>query len=243
MTGLAAETAMFSSTTRASARRRRVARIGRAFSLVELMVTILIVATLAALLLPTANRAFQSALSTRCQSNLRQIGMAMTAYQAEHFGALPKAYDAATTFWWYHQLMGLAPGSDGGPYLTSPSVLVCPLKKTGAYALVIKPPTIVGYGMLDAMLWYPTTHRQQTESRMMLKMRNPSDWPLVMDADYPAIYGLDNPTANADRDSRFTARHLSMANVLMADGHIEQVIYGDTRWHQKVLNDDNHLSK
>ncbi len=221
--------------------RLRKHRLG--FSLIEMVVTIGIVMVLAGLLLPMAGRAYDVALGAKCQSNLRQIGIAMTAYQAEHIGALPKAYDATTTLWWYHSLMSLTPNSDGGPYLTSSKALACPQKKTGAYALVIKPPTIVGYGMLDAMLWYPTAHRQQDEPRMMLKIRNPSDWPLVMDADYPVVYGLDNPLASANRDSRFAARHRSWANVLMADGHVEQAAYGDTRWHQKVLNDDAHFSK
>ena len=215
----------------------------RGFSLAELAVVAGIILLLVSLLLPAAGRAYQVALGAQCQSSLRQIGIAMTTYQAEHIGALPKAYDATTTLWWYHSLMSLTPNSDGGPYLTSSKALICPLKKIGAYALLIKPPTIVGYGMLDPMLWYPAAHRQQDEPRMMMKIRNPSDWPLVMDADYPVIYGLDNPIATANRDSRFAARHRALANVLMADGHVELAAYGDTRWHQKVLNDDAHFSK
>lgn len=60
-----------------------------AFTLVELLVVIGIIAVLISLLLPSLNRARQMASRTACASNLRQIGIAMLTYTNENRGFLP----------------------------------------------------------------------------------------------------------------------------------------------------------
>jgi prepilin-type N-terminal cleavage/methylation domain-containing protein/prepilin-type processing-associated H-X9-DG protein len=67
-----------------------MSRHRRAFTLVELLVVIGIIAILIAILLPTLNRARENANKLKCLSNLRQVGMTFMLYANANKGRLPK---------------------------------------------------------------------------------------------------------------------------------------------------------
>lgn len=61
----------------------------RGFSLVELLVVISIIATLATMLLPTLSRAKEKARTITCVNNLRQIGISLRLYVDDHRDRFP----------------------------------------------------------------------------------------------------------------------------------------------------------
>ena len=73
----------------------------RAFTLIELLVVVSIIALLVALLLPALNRARDAALSVKCLSNQRQIGLAIQYFAEEHDGFAPGAGEGGTSIGQY----------------------------------------------------------------------------------------------------------------------------------------------
>src|SRR5687767_6117912 len=63
-----------------------MSRRRRAFTLVELLVVIGVIAGLIAILMPALNKARAQARMVACQSNMRQIGVALTMYATQHKG-------------------------------------------------------------------------------------------------------------------------------------------------------------
>lgn len=64
----------------------------RGFTLVELLVSIAIIALLMSILLPALSRARDAANTVRCASNLRQIGTGLISYAAENSQFLPASF-------------------------------------------------------------------------------------------------------------------------------------------------------
>jgi prepilin-type processing-associated H-X9-DG protein/prepilin-type N-terminal cleavage/methylation domain-containing protein len=69
----------------------------KAFTLVELLVVIGIIAVLVAMLLPTLGRARSAARTVQCLSNLHQLATAACCYVNANAGYLPVAYCSYTT--------------------------------------------------------------------------------------------------------------------------------------------------
>ena len=64
----------------------------QAFSLIELLTVMVIIALLLGLLMPALGRAKEEARKTQCRSNLRQIGMAMQLYVTDNRDWTPVVY-------------------------------------------------------------------------------------------------------------------------------------------------------
>ncbi len=76
-------------------------RISLGFGLVELLVTMAIVAFLAILISPVLQKSFEGARSAKCLSNLKQIGMGILNYTTDNNGVFPAFQEGTYTTWEY----------------------------------------------------------------------------------------------------------------------------------------------
>ena len=81
-------------------KRRPVVKRLTAFTLVELLTVIAVIAILVAMLLPAVARARQQALAIQCAGNMRQIGTAMLGFATNNEGRLPGGGQAASSLAW-----------------------------------------------------------------------------------------------------------------------------------------------
>jgi prepilin-type processing-associated H-X9-DG protein/prepilin-type N-terminal cleavage/methylation domain-containing protein len=138
------------------------------FTLIELLVVIGLLVVLLAMLLPGFQRARDAAYDLKCQSNLRQIGTAWTAYAVENGGyILPLGYSSRAPtpadgrrWTWFSILVDFgflqAPTQeDGATSASADSVLRCPkgLDQDGFVALSFSSPRPTFFNGLITGYW------------------------------------------------------------------------------------------
>jgi len=88
-------------------------RLVRGFTLIELLVVISIVAILVAMILPAIGRAKDIAVSTQCQSQMRQLAIGLHTYATDFKGGYVP-YPMDSMFWMYQSsAMAIAPYFSG----------------------------------------------------------------------------------------------------------------------------------
>lgn len=90
----------------------------RGFTLIELLIVITIIAGLAAILFPVFARARENARRASCQSNLKQLGLALVMYAQDYDGSIiARQYDDGKNAWWTDPYL---------PYIGSGQLRACP---------------------------------------------------------------------------------------------------------------------
>jgi prepilin-type N-terminal cleavage/methylation domain-containing protein len=149
----------------------------RAFTLVELLVVVSIIALLIAILLPSLKRAREQAKDTLCRANLKQLGLCTHYYAQDNKDRLPWIQGNAPPLWssgpyrQYQQIIRY------WPYVKQLKLFICPSAKTPSTSKVPNygaPPT--GGGPPASV----TSYQQPAEASYFNVIKN--------DAEFEALY-------------------------------------------------------
>jgi prepilin-type N-terminal cleavage/methylation domain-containing protein/prepilin-type processing-associated H-X9-DG protein len=217
----------------------------QAFTLVELLIVIAIIAILAGMLLPALTRAKREALTTSCRNNQRQLNLCLQLYATDHNDALPLnnyVYDVAdktpifrTNSW----APGLAPydlttsNLQAGlfyTYLRTTSTFLCPsdnsrVRKYDDTPLPGAPRRTRSYNLSQSVSCDAApTYRKLT----LIFKPSPANLFTFIDTHEDAI--LDSVFGTPLPDSGYGdrwfdipgSRHGQAANLGFADGHVER---------------------
>lgn len=180
------------------------------FTLVELLVVIAIIAILVALILPALSRGKERAVTVRCISNLRQLGLAMQSYANDHDDLLPPAgkfipWDSTDPIAWTRELFN---------YYEATNVLHCP-------ALVrAEPEHLFNYFMGSRAVWVTTA---KLGSVPLSRIEFPSEYIVSGDYNHPPFKPGDADPDNYSQDTLFgrpSPVHHRRVNILFADWHV-----------------------
>ena len=197
--------------------------------MIELLVVIAVIVILAALLLPAFRTAMESAHTTRCVGNLKQIGAGMFLFAQDHSNCFPQSgapipwgsVDPSTGLAsWMQQLTPYLANSNDPALSTSGSIFTCPSSSrvTGSYAFDKYYSYFNGAHAAYAAQGAAAPVRKSLISKPAAQILSGdiTDWPAgaggTTDAD--KVDYTQNPI---DLQSNF---HNGRVNILFADGHV-----------------------
>jgi prepilin-type N-terminal cleavage/methylation domain-containing protein/prepilin-type processing-associated H-X9-DG protein len=199
--------------SRVSANRERAFASHRGFTLIELLVVVAIISILAAILFPVFGRARENARRSSCQSNLKQIGIAMMQYvQDNDERFMHSDHDATPPYTWFQPLQ---------PYIKSTQVFKCP--SLGDESSSPDPNTdyiingFFAHGVSQALF-------QNSAEQIAVAEREKN---LAAFDYHPFTEGSDLTAPEMD-DNISKDRHFNGSNYIFADGHVKWLRYEAT---------------
>lgn len=186
----------------------------KGYTLLELMVTVAIVAVCASFIMPGLDRMKANAQRASCLSNLRQIATASLAYHADRGTILPWYTLTEDHYWW----QALSPYTDG-----SLKIFRCPADKAFRETAMKR---TVSYGWNYKLTGHGDSGEDPNDFVRIALYDRPGQVPIATDGTGGPMAGQEDSWGFVDGSVAHSAdpnRHNALANVLYLDGHVEAI--------------------
>jgi prepilin-type processing-associated H-X9-DG protein/prepilin-type N-terminal cleavage/methylation domain-containing protein len=185
-----------------------------AFTLIEILVVVAIIAVLAAIAFPVAGRAVESAQASRCLSNLRQMHAAVAGYMQDNNMQLPHGPSLFITTLWPYAYPGRPKPTVAGQTLPTDlngTIFECPAAHRDGSSRSYGFNMYYGDGVASRPKRFISIDRPLSKVCLI----------------------ADCADASALTPPRITERHGGLCNVLYADGHV-----GPTKITEEIRRTD-----
>ena len=200
------------------------------FTLVEILVVIAIVMLLAGLLFPVFSSAREQSRSTTCQSNLKQIGLALELYAEDHRGKYPLWIQGEVDMFcgWQHYLASYVKNTDVYNCPSYPKDYFRAECKTKQESIEeVDNPEDNPYHNYTGGYGFNISYLDYSLSLSKTSIRKPSDFILVLDATRQNIQigGREIiPFSKEQLENKgIDFRHRGRSNVLFGDSHVKSL--------------------
>ena len=213
----------------------------RWFTLIELLITIAIIAILAAMILPALQKAKEKGKAIDCISSQKQLGTAILMYSSGNndFMPMPYNYDSSSkaytiyNTWWNSNLTWTAcllPYINGNVYslktMSLPGVFRCKSEETtvkgsnDSYTTQMNGSSTTNYGYTRLVGPLRPSWNGNFRPRKLSRAKRPTLSAILADQDPNCVGYYGNLSSVSQIDKDLAARHGGRTNILFADSHV-----------------------